>query len=239
MSALSQGNTGYRTMWSSTIGLKIAMAASGILLAGFVLFHMLGNLQIFAGQEQFNNYAEFMQGLGALLWMARLGLLALLALHVWTAIALIQRNAAARPSRYEGQKRQATTLNAQIMKYSGFVILGFIIIHILHFTVGVIYPDLAALVDDQGRRDVYNYFVLSFARPEMAILYVAANVFVASHLSHAMTSIFRTLGLMEGKYRKTFTYVGPVFATIVALGNIAMPLAALVGILEPTTQLGG
>lgn len=228
------GKTRLASLWTSTIGLKITMAVSGALLAGFVLFHMLGNLQIFQGPDQMNTYAEFMYGLGGLLWVARLGLLALLVAHVASAVALIKRNAGARRSRYEGQRTQKTTLHAQYMRASGFIILGYIIVHLAHFTFGAIYPEWAALRDEQGRRDVYNYFVLSFQQPAFAAFYIACNVFVASHLSHAMTSVFRTLGVMKGKYRDTFTLVGPAFGFIVGAGNVVMPLACLLGIIGPT-----
>lgn len=233
MSTSTGGTSRLAPLWTTTIGLKVTMAASGALLAGFVLFHMLGNLQIFMGQDQMNAYAEFMQGLGALLWVARLGLLGLLVAHVVSAIALMRRNLAARSTRYEVQRTQATNIHARAMKASGIVVLLYIVIHLAHFTVGAIFPEWAAMRDDQGRRDLYNYFVLSFQVPAFSGFYIACNILLASHLSHAMTSVFRTLGVMKGKYRETFLLVGPAFGLVVGIGNVVMPLACLLGILQP------
>lgn len=222
---------------TSTIGLKVAMAVSGVLLALFVLQHMAGNLQVFLGREEYNEYAHFMQSLGELKWAARLGLLGLLALHVGSAVMLIQRNRDARPNAYQAdRKNKASSAAGRSMALSGFVILFFVIYHLLHFTVGVVHADCFGMVDPHGHHDVYNNFVHSLSNPLIGGAYIVANVFVALHLSHSLTSIFQTLGLMEGRFREQMRLVGPVFGAIILIGNVTMPLACMTGVLQADPQ---
>jgi len=218
-----------RMFFQSTIGLKIVMAASGFILAGFVLFHMLGNLQVFLGREAYNAYAEFMYGLGELLYIARFTLLALLALHVWSAYKLMRRNAAARPVRYASLKSHAQAPHARLMIMSGLVVLAYVAYHLAHFTLLFVHT---GYMDPLDPRDVYTFFVRSFQNPLIVMLYVVANLLLASHLSHGLSSIFRTLGLSVGNYRDLFDKVGPAVGIIVAVGNLSMPLACLLGILS-------
>lgn len=219
--------------WNSTIGLKIVMAASGLFLVLFVLGHMVGNLQIFLGPETYNAYAHFMQhGTGELLWVVRFGLLALIILHIASSVRLNQRNAAARSKTYLSQEMQATNMNARYMLLSGITILLYIVYHLLHFTVRAV-NDYMPSTPFHGHADVYSFFIRSFQNPAIALVYIAANVMLASHLSHATTSIFRTLGLNTGKYRSTFEKIGPAVGFIVLVGNVAMPLACLLRVLSP------
>jgi len=191
----------FGTALTSTIALKVAMAVSGLGMVGFVLFHMLGNLQVFRGQEAFNDYAEFMQGLGGMLWIARAGLLGFLVLHVASAITLAKRNMAARPVAYDGLRHQKTSLHARFMLGSGIVILLYVLFHLAHFTAGVVHPEGFALRDAMGRPDVYTNLVLSFQNPLISGLYILANA----------------------------AAVGPAIGAVVLVGNLSMPLAVLLG----------
>lgn len=220
--------------WRSTIGLKILMAATGAALVLFVVQHMVGNLQVFAGQDAYNDYAAFMQSLGAIKWAARGGLLFTLGLHVWSAMELTRRNREARVHRYEGGlATQRTGLNARYMLGTGIVVLAFIAYHLAHFTFGVAHAEHFGAIDALGRHDVYGNFVLSFQNPVIVVLYCVANIALASHLSHSVTSIFRTIGVSRGKLKAPLHKVGPAVGIIVATGNLAMPLACLFGILQP------
>lgn len=216
-----------RVFFTSTIGLKVVMALSGFALAGFVLGHMTGHLKVFAGREAYNDYAHFLYSLGELLWLARLGLLGLLAAHVYAAVTLAKRNREARPSRYAVKRSRATTVHARIMLWSGLTILAYVIYHVLHFTIPVVHTEY---MNPAQPRDVYTYFVQSFQDPLIVFVYTVANVLLASHLSHALTSMFRTLGLSSGRYRGTFEKVGPVFAIVVLAGFLSVPYACLFGI---------
>ena len=222
---------------TSTISLKIVMMVTGLLGAGFVFFHMLGNLQVFLGRDAYNDYAEFMQSLGPLLWLARGGLVTILALHVATSIVLFRRNSSARPTPYAGLKQRRTSIAALYMTELGIVLLLFIIYHILHFTSGVVSVDfngvnhfeLQQMGENGLRRDLYTHFIVSFQQPAIAIFYIVASIALAAHLAHGVTSAFKTAGLAIGRWRVPFEVLGPAYGIIIGLGNISMPLAVWSG----------
>ncbi len=220
---------------TSTISLKIIMAVTGLAGAGFVLFHMLGNLQVFLGRETYNSYAEALQGLGPLVWVARFGLLGILGLHVSTAVALGYRNFSARPEGYMELKSQRTSVAARYMGTLGIVLALFIVYHILHLTVGVLHADLGASLiettDTGTRHDLYTHFINSFQVPAIAVTYVIANIALAAHLGHGVTSMFKTLGLAVGRWKKPFEVIGPAYGVVIGLGNISMPLAVWTGVI--------
>ncbi|KIG12303.1 Succinate dehydrogenase cytochrome b subunit [Enhygromyxa salina] len=222
---------------TSTISLKIVMALTGLAGVGFILFHMAGNLQVFLGRDAYNDYAEFMQGLGALKWVARGGLLTVLGLHVGAAVVLIQRNQRARPERYAGLEQKRTSLAAMYMAELGMVLLAFIVYHIAHFTMGVVsiefggvdYYALQQVTEESTRRDLYAHFIVSFQQPGIAITYIVANIALAAHLAHGVTSTFKTAGIAVGRWKLPFEVAGPAIGVIVGLGNISMPLAIWAG----------
>lgn len=222
----------------STLSLKIVMALTGLGGALFVLVHMAGNLQMFLGRDAYNEYAEFMQGLGALKWLARGGLITILLAHVGAAVLLVQRNQRARPDRYADLRPRRTTLPALYMAELGVVLLFFIIYHIAHFTLGVVHSDFAGVdyaalqqATEAGmtRRDLYSHVVMSFQQPLIASTYIVASIALAMHLSHGATSMFKSIGLGIGRWQVPFEVVGPAFGVIVGLGNISMPLAVWAG----------
>jgi succinate dehydrogenase / fumarate reductase cytochrome b subunit len=221
----------------STLSLKIIMALTGLAAAGFVLFHMAGNLQMFLGRDAYNTYAEFMQGLGALKWIARGGLLTILFAHVGAAVLLVQRNQRARPDRYADLRPRKTSIAALYMAELGLVLLFFIVYHIAHFTLGVVHSDFGGIdyaglqqaTEAGSRRDLYSHVVMSFQQPLIASLYIVANIALAMHLAHGATSMFKTVGLAVGRWKVPFEIVGPAFGVIVGLGNISMPLAVWAG----------
>lgn len=217
-------------IWTSTIGLKFLMAVTGVAMVGFVLQHMAGHLQVFAGQQAYNDYAAFMQGLGMIKWGARAGLVAVVVVHIACAVKLTQRNMAARPSRYEALKAQRSTPWGRSMILTGWVILAFILFHLAHFTFEVVLWD--DLVDAQGRRDVYTNFVRSFQNPVVTLTYLLCVVAVSLHLSHAVSSMFRTLGLATGRFKEPLHKVGPAIAAVAGVGFAIVPLACLLGLVD-------
>jgi len=229
----------------STISLKIVMAVTGVLLAGFVLIHMTGHLQMFIGRDAYNEYGEFMQSLGPLLWVARLGLLTVLAAHVGAMATLLMRNQSARPERYAGLRQQRTSLAAMYMTELGIVLLVFIVYHLLHFTIapiggfsvhhefgGVDYYALQQVTEEGSRRDLYSHFVISFQQPAILLTYVLATLALAGHLAHGVTSACKTVGLAIGRWKIPFELLGPAFAVFIGLGFLAPPLAVFVGIIQ-------
>ncbi len=220
-------------VWASTIGLKLVMALTGLAMVGFVVGHMAGHLQIFAGRDAYNAYAHFLQGLGGLLWVARLGLLAAIGAHVYAAITLNKRNSDARPQRYAVKTNNVTKSPALSMIYSGYTILAFVGYHIAHFTLNVLPTTKIEEYDSasgEAMRDVYGAYVADFQNPLIFGLYAVAMVGIALHLSHAVTSTFRTLGVMRGSYREPLSKVGPAVGYVSAIGFIIPPLACLFGL---------
>ncbi len=235
MSSATPGNPIAR-LFGSTIGLKVVMAVTGVIWVGFVLGHMVGNLQIFLpmpedGVHAINKYAAMLKSTGGVLWAVRLGLLAAFATHVWAAITLSGRNKAARPVGYDRYDNIQSKPSSNYMLISGLVILGFLLFHIAHFTMGVVQPDAYSRHLPNGMHDVYTMFVLGFRNPVFAVLYMVSNVLVGLHLHHAVSSMFQTLGLRTPGYRGLIDKISPAVAAVVIVGNVLMPLAVLVGVI--------
>lgn len=216
-----------RNPLATSIGSKTVMAVTGILLFGFVLVHMLGNLQIYAGQEKLNAYAKALEDLGPLLWVARIGLIGIFALHLAAAWSVVRVNRAARPDPYLTARPQVTSYAARTMVMSGLVVATFVAYHLAHLTFGALTPDHYALVDAKGRHDVYSMVILGFRIPAIAITYVVAQGILAMHLSHGLSSAFQTLGVTHPRLSFLRHGFGKAVAAVVFLGNASMPLAAL------------
>jgi len=209
------------------------MAVTGILLTLFVVGHMLGNLQVFLGPEKLNQYAETLHNLGPLLWVIRIGLLVILLLHIFAATKVVKMSKAARPVDYQQRKDLATSFAARTMLVSGLLLVVFIVFHILHFTVGAI--DLAGSTGfetDDGHKDVYSMVVVGFQHMPTTAIYILGMMILCMHLSHGVSSLMQTLGLRKASNAKTIDKVGPVFAAIIFVGNVSMPLAAISGLIS-------
>ncbi len=217
--------TSFRNVWSSTVGLKVGMAITGLGMVGFVLVHMAGHLQVFQGQDVYNAYAANLQALGAIKWAARLGLLGMLIVHVLCAVVLAARNTAARPQRYAKLRAKASPWYGRSMILTGWVVLAFILFHLAHFTAELVAYE--PLVDAQGRRDIYTNFVHSFHNPLITATYLFAVAAVSFHLAHAVGSTFRTLGLAQGRWKAPLAKLGPAVGLVVGLGFAIVPVACL------------
>lgn len=221
-----------RTLRSS-IGSKMVMAVTGLALLLFVIVHMLDNLQIFLGQDRYNSFAEFLQGLGLLLWLLRGALLAVFLAHVGAAVKVWRANQAARPTPYVFRGSVQTTPAARSMILTGAIVFAFVVYHLLHFSFGATHPELYARHDAQGRHDVYDLVVLSFRQWPVAVSYIVAQILLCLHISHGASSAFQTLGLTHPRWTWLKQGFGPGVATLIAAGNIGIPLACLTGIVQP------
>lgn len=222
---------------SSSIGRKWIVALTGLVLFGFVVGHLIGNLQIFLGQESINRYGAFLQGLGELLWLVRIGLLVMLVLHIVFTIKLRAENRAARDSRYAVTQYRASSYQARWMTLSGLMVLCFIIYHLLHFTVQVPAVNLTnpainfeTLHDAQARHDVYGMMVRGFRVPIVAFFYLLSVGLLALHLNHGIMSMAQTLGVNTGKLRPLWEKGGPAFAWLIFLGYASIPIAVMCGV---------
>jgi len=214
------------------------VALTGLVLFGFVIGHLLGNLQIFLGSsEPINRYGAFLQGLGELLWLVRLVLFTMLALHVVFTIKLRAENRAARGVPYTVTQRRATSPAARWMLLSGLMVLCFVIFHLLHFTVQVpavnmVGQDFEKLHDAQGRHDVYRMMILGFSSPVASAFYIVGVALLALHLNHGIMSMFQTLGLNSAKVRPLWEKGGPTLAWLIFVGYASIPVAVLTGIVK-------
>jgi succinate dehydrogenase / fumarate reductase cytochrome b subunit len=210
--------------------MKHLMAISGLLLAGFVFAHMVGNLQIFIGPDALNSYAVKLKSLGPLLWLMRIGLIVVVLLHIFSALRLVAMNRAARPVSYKMVKRERSTYASRAMPMTGLILLAFIVFHLLHTTFGVAFPAEFNLTDAEGRHDVYGMMVLGFKHVPVAVSYLVAMALLCMHLSHGVTSFFQSLGIDQEKYRTLIKISGPAFGWLIFVGNCSMPLAVMLEI---------
>lgn len=208
------------------------MAISGIALILFVIAHLAGNLQIFLGPEALNSYAAFLRRTGEFLWIARLGLLTMVIVHVVTAISLTLENRAARPEAYQVKTYIKASYASRTMAISGIIVLAYIVYHLLHFTLLVVHPELSQTVDAHGRHDVYRMVVSSFQHWPIALVYIVANFLLGMHLSHGIYSLFQSLGLQNHALRARVRSGAQVIGWGIFIGYAAIPVSVLLGILR-------
>jgi len=224
--------------YKSSIGKKIIVAVTGVILIGFIVGHLLGNLQIFMGPEYINSYAEKLRALGVLLWVIRVGLLVTVVLHIWFTIRLAIDNRKARPVPYARKEHVKSTYASRSMWISGLLLLAFIIYHIAHFTVQVADPRFALLkMDPLNRHDVYSMMVYGFQNVFVSGIYIVAMYLLAMHLSHGASSFFQSLGLNDKKLTPKLARGARIFAWLIFAGYVSMPIAVLAGLIKPTQQL--
>lgn len=208
------------------------MALTGLGLVVFVMFHMLGNLQLLEGPQALNRYAAFLRDMPILLWSARIGLLSIAVLHIGLALQLSMRNHRARPVEYRVHRYRQASIGSRTMAISGMALLLFIGFHLLHLTAGVIDPGFSDRLDAEGNRDVYSKVVHAFQNPFVVMLYLAGQLGLGLHLSHAIASSVQTMGVEHAVVNRLLKSLGPVIGLIVVLGNVAIILAVFLGIVR-------
>lgn len=216
----------------ASVGKKVLMAVTGLVAFAYVLGHMLGNLQIFAGRERLNDYAEFLHSLGWLLWVIRVFLFAFFVIHVWKGIQLKLENWASRPQRYVKNNTVQASLSSRTMIWTGLAVLSFVVYHILHFTVRVTNPQYQKMVDDLGRPDVYSMVITGYQNNLIAVVYIIAVGLVCYHLTHGIASMFQTVGLNNPRFQPVLDKIAWTLAVLIFLGFISIPLGVMFGILQ-------
>jgi len=216
----------------SSVGAKQVMALTGLGLLLFAIVHMVGHLGMFGGRDAYNAYAHFLQSLGTLKWLARGGLVAMVVIHIATAISLVRANSAARPQKYAVYRTVRTTIFARTMAMTGLVILAFIIYHLAHFTLGWVQPDAFHTLDDKGRYDAYSMFVLGFKNWPILISYLVAVTLLSFHLTHGASSWLQSLGWKHPKYDGILDKLGPVLGLVLAVGYAAPPIAVALNLIK-------
>ena len=218
MSALAQ-------YYHSTLGKKLTMAVTGIVLFGFVLLHMLGNLQVFLGREQLNHYSQLLRVEPAVLWAARLLLLACVTVHIIAAVQLTVHDWTMRPVGYARRRYRATGYAARTMVWSGPIVAAFVVYHLLHFTFGTVHPDFVA-------GDVYHNVVTGFSVWYVSAFYIVAQALLGMHLYHGLWSLFQTLGASHAVYDRTRRVLAHSLAYLIVVGNCSIPIAVLIGLVR-------
>jgi len=216
------------TLIDTSVGKKAALAVTGVVLFGFTIGHMLGNLQVLEGPEVYNAYGEAIKSKPVLLWGVRALLLVCLLVHTYIVLELYGKSVAARPVGYKVKKNIATSYAATMMKVTGPLLLVYIIFHLAHFT----FPGLALGDYDHVPGDVYSNFVNAFSIPWVVALYVIANIFLGFHLYHGAFSMLQSVGLNHPQYDKKLKYVARGLAFLVTAGNVFLPLTVFLGLVK-------
>lgn len=200
--------------FKSSVGKKILMSVTGLCFCGFLAAHLGGNLTIYGGKEMFNSYAEHLHALGVLLTFAEWGLLIFAVIHVLIGITLFYQNYKARPVRYRVNKSGGgRTLGSRTMPYTGIILLAFVVFHLINFHFV-----------DKTDTTIYTIVSEAFSNPLYVMLYIAAMVVAAVHVSHGFWSAFQTLGANHPKYMPFFRTVSLVFALVVGIGFGVLPI---------------
>lgn len=228
----SRSSTVVHALTSTSLGQKYLMAVSGLFALLFVIGHMVGNLQIFLGQDQINHYAETLQNLGPLLWIIRAVLFAIIVIHIWKGIQLKLENVASRPEPYAYRRYRKASLSSRTMIWTGLIIFAFVAYHLAHFTLQVTNPAFKTLVDAQGRHDVYSMMILGFQNVWVSLFYIIAIGLLCYHLSHGITSMFQSIGLNNPRFQTTLDRISVTVSVILFLGYISMPLSILAGMIK-------
>lgn len=243
-------------LFRSSIGRKILMAATGVVLVGFVTGHMVGNLHVFGSPDELNGYAHFLQGLGPALWAVRLFLLAAVAIHIWAGVVLTLENYRARGGEYDFKHTIQASLASRTMRITGLIVLFFLLYHLAHFSAGVggdftqgatfksRLPEyvmqhdfhlLGVLLVTAGTPvdDVYSMVVRGFQSPIVSTFYIIAVGLLTVHLWHGIESMFQTLGLRTGRWSAALRGLTRAFCILYFAGNLAIPGAILLGAVQP------
>lgn len=226
-------------LFSSSLGRKYLMALTGGALVLFVIGHLAGNLQVFLGANALNDYGEFLHSKPALIWTARLSLLAIVGIHIWSAISLSRENKAARPVAYAEWNPTVASYASRTMLMSGLIVATFIVYHLLHFTVQVpaisfTGQDIGAFVDTanpgQPRADIYRMLIVGFNQPIVALFYIVAVGLLSLHLSHGVSAMFQSLGLKNKSSGPFLDLAAKAFAVLIFIGYASIPAAVLFGL---------
>jgi succinate dehydrogenase / fumarate reductase, cytochrome b subunit len=209
--------------WRSTAGKKAVMGVTGLIMIGFLVLHMLGNLQAFQGREKLNAYGALLHGpLHEAVLLFRVVLLGSLALHIVAAVQLTLVDRAARPLGYSRQVSQAATPASRTLRIGGVLLLVFIIFHLLHFTTGQAHP---AFIEG----DVFHNLTTGLTSPVVAVFYLLSMAGVGLHVYHGAWSSFRSLGAVQPKSNPRHRPIARVVALLVWLGFSVIPVAVLLG----------
>jgi succinate dehydrogenase / fumarate reductase, cytochrome b subunit len=218
----------------SSVGRKMVVAVTGVILLLFVVGHLLGNLQIYLGQEWINAYAQHLRDLGPLLWMIRAFLLVSVILHIYFTILLAIENKRARPEAYRDRNYVKASWASRHMVVSGLIVLAFIIYHLAHFTFRATDSRFALLNPDvHGHYDVFSMMVYGFQNVYVSAFYIVGLFLLTLHLIHGSSSFFQSLGFNNERLTPKLAVGGRIFAWLLFVGYTSIPVAVMLGFIKP------
>lgn len=218
--------------YRSAIGKKWAMAVSGIVLLGYVLVHMIGNLKMYLGPTELDRYAEWLREFGepffprtVFLWILRTALIAAFAIHIHAAYSLTLMNQRAR-QRYKSPRDYiAADFASRTMRWTGVIVGLFLVFHLMDLTWGTTNPDFV-------RGNVYANLVASFERVPVAVVYIVANLALGLHIYHGAWSMFQSLGINSPRWNPARRWFAEIFAAVIVIGNVSFPVMVLAGVVR-------
>lgn len=225
MITVNSRSTWLAQFWASTVGKKIVMALTGAIGVGYVVAHMLGNLQVFEGVEKINAYAAFLKSNVALLWAARSVLIAAVMLHIVAAYQLARISQKSRPVGYKRWRAVGSDFASRSMRWTGPMVGLFIIYHLLHFTTGTVHPDFS-------EQNVYHNIISGFRVWYVSAIYIVAMLALSLHLYHGAWSMFESLGINHPKYNRLIRALATIVTLVVVVGFISIPVAVLLGFIS-------
>lgn len=216
------------TVLDTTIGKKAAMAASGVVLFGFAIVHMLGNMQMFVGRQAINDYHAFLYSMPSFLWTVRAVLFFALVVHVVSAVQLAALNRRARPQRYARIDHVATTFAARTMFYGGLLLLIYLVYHVAHTVVGF----TAGLGYTHSAVDLYENQLRTYQVPWAVVLNVAGGLVFGLHVYHGAWSMFQSLGLNHARYNRGLRRAAVALGLAITAGFLSVPLSVYFGLVR-------
>ena len=225
-------------LYGTAVGKKYAMAITGLMLVGFVIAHMIGNLKMYLGASHLNDYAEFLRNLlvpimprTVVLWLLRGGLVGAVVLHLHAAVSLTKLNREARSVKYQGPRDYVVAnFASRTMRWTGIIVLLFVLWHLADLTWGTTNAIGTSGVFHRG--DAYGNVVRSFNRVPVAVLYIVANIALGTHLFHGVWSLFQSMGWNNPRFKKWRRQIATGIAALIVVGNVSFPIAVLAGVVK-------
>ncbi len=213
------------SFFNSTIGKKFLVAITGLVLIGFVVIHMLGNLQVFLGPEKINGYGALLKREPLILWGSRFFLLGCVLAHIVATAQLTRRNKQSRPIAYQDYEPRRASAASRTMIWGGLFLMSFIVFHLLHVTIGSVHPQFS-------HTDIYSNIVIGFSSWPISFFYIFGMMSLGMHLYHGVFSVFQTLGVQHAGLNCLRRPLALLIAISIPLGFISVPVSVLMGVLH-------
>ncbi|MFJ5833352.1 succinate dehydrogenase [Streptomyces sp. NPDC093089] len=221
-----------RGFWSSTLGKKTVMAVSGLIMLGYLVAHVAGNLKVFFGPEEFNAYGHWLRVMGApvlhhewALWLVRIVLVAAVVAHAVSAYQLSRRDLKARPTAYVHRRRRASYAT-RTMRWGGIVLALFIVWHVLDLTTGTVHP--GGFEEGKPYQNVVDTFSTWYGN----VVYIVAMLAVGLHVRHGFWSAAQTLGVGNARRERLLRALANTLALVLTAGFVSVPVAVMTGVVS-------